>query len=350
MKRIFFLLAIIGLPLGTAGDWFRVNETWMFIVYALTIVGLAAYMGRATESIAIHAGERIGGLLNATFGNAAELIISIFALYAGYTSIVLASMTGAVLGNLLLVCGFSFLVGGIKKKRQSFNEHDARHNGGMLMLGIVTAFVFPHIFASQTSAGEAMTLSVFVAVILMILYISGLIFRLVTHHSVYPGQDNGTDEEETPEWTKGRSFLILLSATVGVAYMSEKLVRTFEAVGESFGWSELFLGVIVIAIVGNAAEHASAIYLAYRSKLNASVEIAVGSSIQIAMFVVPVLVLLSLAFNNHMPLVFTMPELIAMVLAVLLSIVVTMDGDTNWFEGAMLLAAYAILATGFYFL
>ncbi len=350
MKWVVLILVATGFPLSLVGDALGWPDTWMFPVYAITIVGFAAYMGQATESIAIHAGERIGGLLNATFGNAAELIISIFALQAGYTSIVLASMTGAVIGNLLFVSGAAFLAGGIQKKRQTFNAYDSRHNASLLMVGVVIAFVFPHIFASQTSESQAMTLSIFVAVIGMLLYSAGIIFRLFTHRGVYANSEENKADDESPKWGRGVSFTLLALATVGVAITSEKLVDTFEVVGEAFGWSELFLGVIVIAIVGNAAEHASAVYLAWKSKLNASIEIAVGSSIQIAMFVVPTLVLLSLVFGHPMPLIFSVPELVAMVLAVLLSYIVTNDGDTNWFEGAALLSAYLIMGVGFYFL
>ncbi|WP_209121424.1 calcium/proton exchanger [Alkalihalobacillus sp. BA299] len=347
MQKFFLIAIIIGIPLSFLGDFLHWSHNLMFAIYAATIIALATFMGRSTESIAVHVGERLGGLLNATFGNAVELIISIFALKVGYISIVLASLTGAVIGNLLLVCGLSFFVGGLKYKRQKFNVHDSRHNSGLLMMGVIIAFVFPHIFASQTTHNNAMVLSVSVAVVLILLYMAALLFRLVTHRGVYPNIEEGT-EHEVAEWTKRKSFIILLLSTIGVAFVSEKLVHTFETVAESFGWSEVFIGVIVVAIVGNAAEHASAIWMAYKNKMNASIEIAIGSSIQIAMFVTPVLVLLSLTFGNPMPLVFTVPELIAMVLAALLTIIITNDGDSNWFEGATLLAAYAIMGIGFY--
>lgn len=349
MRLFFLIVTLIGLPLSFIGDFLGWPQIWMFVIYSATIISLATYMGRATESLAVHVGQRIGGLLNATFGNAVELIISIFALKAGLVSIVLASMTGAVIGNLLLVAGLSFLVGGLKHKRQGFNIYDARHNVSLLMIGIVIAFVFPHIFGSQISEAEALTLSVIVAIILIILYAATLFFRLVTQRGVYPS-DHGEEFEEEAEWGKGKSFLMLILATIGVAFISEKLVHTFDVLAESFGWSDVFIGVIVVAIVGNAAEHSSAIWMAYRNKMNVAVEIAIGSSIQIAMFVVPILVLISLLFPTPMALIFTVPELISMVLAVLLTNVIIYDGDTNWFEGATLLAAYAIMAVGFYLL
>jgi Ca2+:H+ antiporter len=322
----------------------------MFGVYCLTIIALAGFMGRATESLAIVTGPRIGGLLNATFGNAVELIISIFALKAGLVGVVLASLTGSVLGNLLLVAGLSFFVGGLKYKRQEFNVYDARHNSGLLMFAVIVAFVIPEVFSMEMNETKTLSLSIGISVILIILYLAALFFKLVTHRGVYQHKTDLVEEHEEPEWSKKKALIILLLSTVAVAYVSENLVHTFESVGEKFGWSELFIGVIIVAIVGNAAEHASAIIMAYKNKMNIAVEIAVGSTLQVAMFVAPVLVLISLFFPQNMPLVFTLPELISMVTAVLLTISITNDGDTNWFEGATLLAAYIIMGIGFYLL
>lgn len=351
MNRIFFLVIALGLPLSVIGSMLNWSEVMMFIIYALTIIALAAYMGRATENIALHTGPRIGGLLNATFGNAVELIISIFALKAGLVEIVLASLTGSVIGNLLLVAGLSFFVGGLKYKRQQFNFYDARHHSGLLVFSVIVAFIFPEIFSLRLSDAETMALSIWISVIMIVLYLAGLFFRLVTHRGVYRHKtDEGNHHEETPEWSKMKSFIILVLATSSVAYVSERLVSTFETVGETFGWSELFIGIIIVAIVGNAAEHATAIIMAYKNKMNISVEIAIGSSIQIAMFVAPLLVLLSLLMPITMPLVFTLPELVAMVLSVILTVAIANDGDTNWFEGLTMLAAYLIMGVGFYLL
>lgn len=323
----------------------------MFGIYCLTIVALASYMGRATESLAIVAGPRIGGLLNATFGNAVELIISVFSLKAGLVGVVLASLTGSVLGNLLLVAGLSFFVGGLKFKRQEFSVYDARHNSGLLMFAVIVAFVIPEVFAMNMSERETMTLSLGVSAVLILLYLAALYFKLVSHRGVYaaPGEEE-TETHETPEWSKGVAMTVLALSTAAVAYVSESLVHTFHGVAERFGWTELFIGVIIVAIVGNAAEHASAIIFAFKNKMNIAVEIAVGSTLQIAMFVAPVLVFVSLFFETKMPLVFTLPELIAMATAVLLTISITNDGDTNWFEGVTLLAAYLIMGIGFYLL
>ncbi|TYS90160.1 calcium/proton exchanger [Rossellomorea aquimaris] len=351
MNKVFALLVFAGVPISVIGSLLHWPSVIMFVIYCVTIIALAAFMGRSTESLAVVSGPRIGGLLNATFGNAVELIISIFALKAGLIGVVLASLTGSVLGNLLLVAGLSFFVGGIKFKRQKFNVFDARHNSGLLMFAIIVAFVIPEVFAQDMNEAKTMSLSIGVSVILIALYLFALFFKLVTHRGVYQheGEEGGHAHEE-PEWSKGKALLILAASTAAVAYVSERLVHTFEEVGNTFGWSELFIGVIIVAIVGNAAEHASAIIMAYKNKMDIAVEIAVGSTLQIAMFVAPVLVLISLFFETSMPLVFTLPELVAMVSAVLVTIVISNDGETNWFEGLTLLAAYFIMGIGFYLL
>lgn len=354
VNRIFIILAAIGIPASVVGSLFDWPTVMMFIVYCLTIVALAGFIGRATESLAIVMGPRIGGLLNATFGNAVELIISFFSLKAGLIGIVLASLTGSVLGNLLLVAGLSFFVGGLKFKRQSFSVTDARHNAGLLIFAIIVAFVIPEVFSQTLSDKKTLTLSIGVSIVLIILYLAALFFKLVTHRGVYQNSEEEVEqeeqEEEIPEWSSKKAIIILALATITVAYISEKLVHTFQVVGETFGWSELFIGIIIVAIVGNAAEHASAVLMAYKNKMDVAVEIAIGSTLQVAMFVAPVLVLLSFMFATPMALVFTWPELIGMITAVLLVIMISIDGDTNWFEGLVLLSAYVIMGIGFYLL
>ncbi|MGM7636785.1 calcium/proton exchanger [Bacillus sp. Hm123] len=351
MGKIFGIIVLVGMPLSVAGSLLHWSSILMFVIYCVTIIALSSYMGRATESLAIVAGPRIGGLLNATFGNAVELIISIFALKEGLVEVVLASLTGSVLGNLLLVAGLSFFLGGLKYKRQTFNVHDARHNSGLLMFAVIVAFVIPEIFTMNMNETKTLSLSIGVSIILIMLYLAALFFKLVTHRGVYVSQDENAEvHHEEPEWSKRKALGILFAATLAVAYVSEGLVHTFAAVGDSFGWSELFIGVIIVAIVGNAAEHASAILMAMKNKMDIAVEIAIGSTLQIAMFVAPLLVLLSLLFVNPMPLVFTVPELVSMVTAVLVAIVISNDGETNWFEGLTLLAAYVIMGIGFYLL
>ncbi|MGY0692482.1 calcium/proton exchanger [Virgibacillus sp. FSP13] len=350
MNKVFTILVFIGVPVSVIGSLLDWSAVLMFIIYCLTIIALASFIGRATESLAIVMGPRIGGLLNATFGNAVELIISIFSLKAGLISIVLASLTGSVIGNLLLVAGLSFFVGGLKYKRQSFDVNEARHNAGLLMFAVIVAFVIPEVFTHKMDDQATMALSIGISIILILLYIAALVFKLVTHRGVYQSDENSkqTEQEEEPEWSKLKAIIVLAIATIAVAYVSENLVDTFGVVGDTFGWTELFIGVIIVAIVGNAAEHASAVMMAYKDKMDTAVEIAVGSTLQVAMFVLPVLVLLSLFFTTSMPLIFTWPELISMVTAVLLMIMLSIDGDSNWFDGLILLAAYVIMGIGFY--
>ncbi|CEG25654.1 calcium/proton exchanger [Bacillus sp. B-jedd] len=349
-NKIFMIMTFVGVPVSVIGSLLHWPGTVMFGIYCLTIIALASYMGRATESLAIIAGPRVGGLLNATFGNAVELIISIFALKAGLTGVVLASLTGSVLGNLLLVAGLSFFIGGLKFKRQSFSIYDARHNSGLLIFAILVAFVIPEVFSMGMNETKTISLSVGISIILIVLYLAALFFKLVTHRGVYQKEGGNEEEHEEPEWSKKKAILVLALATIAVAYVSESLVHTFEIVAESFGWTELFIGIIIVAIVGNAAEHASALLFAWKNKMDISVEIAIGSTLQIAMFVAPVLVLVSLLFETSMPLVFSLPELVAMSSAVLLMVILSNDGESNWFEGLTLLAAYFIMGIGFFLL
>ncbi|PIC97934.1 calcium/proton exchanger [Sporosarcina sp. P29] len=348
MNKVFTVMAFTGVPLVFIASFLNWSDLWMFALCCYSIIALAGFIGRATESLAIVSGPRIGGLLNATFGNAVELIISIFTLKAGLIAIVLASLTGSVLGNLLLVLGLSFFAGGLKHKRQNFNIFDARFNSALLIFAIVVAFVIPEVFSMTMDTRTGLNLSIGISIILILIYLAGLVFKLFTHRGVFGSENHETDE--VPEWTKKKSVVVLLVATVAVAFVSEKLVHTFGTLGEKFGWSELFIGVIIVAIVGNAAEHSSAITLAMKNKMDVSVEIAIGSTLQIAMFVTPVLVLISLMMPTAMPLVFTWPELIAMITATLLVVNICNDGESNWFEGIVLFSAYLIMGIGFFLL
>ncbi|AYC28614.1 calcium/proton exchanger [Paenisporosarcina cavernae] len=351
VNKIFTIIAGIGVPLTIIASLMHWSSIAMFLIGAITVIALSSFMGRATESLAVVSGPRIGGLLNATFGNAVELIISIFALKAGLIGVVLASLTGSVIGNLLLVAGLSFFLGGLKFKRQKFSFHDAQHNAGLLIFAVIVAFVIPEIFSMSMNETETLQLSVGISIVMIALYLAGLFFKLVTHRGVYQHSEGEEySEHEEPEWSKKKSILILLIATLAVAYVSENLVHTFESVGEQFGWSQLFIGVIIVAIVGNAAEHASAILMAMKNKMDVAVEIAIGSTLQIAMFVAPLLVLISLLMPESMPLVFTIPELVAMATAVMLTVSISNDGESNWFEGLTMLAAYVIMGIGFFLL
>lgn len=341
------ILLLIAMPLSIAAQMLHWNEITIFALACLTIIPLAGIMGRATESIAIHSGPKIGGLMNATFGNAVELIIAFFALQQGLIGVVQASLTGSVIGNLLLVAGLSFLLGGSKYKVQKFNPVVARTNAAMMLLGVVIALVIPAVF-TLSNPNIGFELSIGVAVVSIFLYILGLFFSMVTHRNIF----NYTEdmEEEEAEWSLRKALVILGIATVAVGYESELLVHSIHGVAEQLGWSEVFIGVIIVAIVGNAAEHSSAILMAMRNKMDIALEIALGSSLQIAMFVAPVLVFTSIFLGNHMSLVFSLPELGAMVLSVLLMNFMVQDGESNWLEGAMALGAYVIIGLGFFYL
>lgn len=348
LQKILLVILAIFLPLTVIGNLMHFNEVWLFALAAITIIPLAGIMGRATESIAIHSGPRIGGLLNATFGNAVELIIAILALRQGLSQVVQASLTGSVIGNLLLVAGLSFLVGGIKYPVQKFNAGIARTNSSMMMLGVVIALIIPAIFSAQ-NASIANKLSLGVAIVSLVLYLLGLYFSLFTHKHIFHYQED-MEEEETAEWSMAKAATILALATLAVAYVSETLVHTIETVSHTLGWTEVFIGVIIVAIIGNAAEHSSAILMAWKNRMDLSLEIAVGSSLQIAMFVAPVLVFVGWFIGKPLPLVFSWPELGAMTLSVVLTAFLANDGESNWLEGAMAIGAYLILAMGFYFL
>ncbi|WP_018131717.1 calcium/proton exchanger [Effusibacillus pohliae] len=347
LQRILTITLIVFLPLTVIGNFLHFPEVLLFVLACVTIIPLAGIMGRATESIAIHSGPRIGGLLNATFGNAVELIIAFLALRQGLTQVVQASLTGAVIGNLLLVAGLSFLVGGIKYPIQKFNAAIARTNSSMMLLGVVIALIIPAIFSLQNPQ-IANKLSIGVAAVSLALYLLGLYFALFTHKHVFHFTEDM--EEESAEWSLGKASGILAASTVAVGYVSEILVHTIETVSHTLGWSEVFIGVIIVAIIGNAAEHSSAILMAWKNRMDVSLEIAVGSSLQIAMFVAPVLVFAGWLIAKPLPLVFSWPELAAMTLSVLLTAFLANDGESNWLEGVMALGAYLIIGIGFYFL
>ncbi|MDI3256491.1 MAG: calcium/proton exchanger [Kyrpidia sp.] len=345
MSRWMLWMLVVSLPLTVIGEWLHWSQTLLFWLACLAIIPLAGLMGQATESIAILSGPRIGGLLNATFGNAVELIIGFFAIRQGLVQVVQASLTGSILGNLLLVAGLSFLIGGIRYPIQTFNRLAAGTNASMMMIGVVIALVIPAIFTYQRPE-IGIQLSIGVAAVSLLLYLLGLFFSLFTHRNVFNYTENLPDEEAP--WGMIRALVVLAASTVAVAYESELLVKTIDHVSRSFGWSEVFIGVIVVAIIGNAAEHSSAVWMAWRNRMDVSLEIAIGSSLQIAMFVAPILLFTSLAAGHPMTLVFSWPEIASMVLGVALITLLSIDGKSNWLEGAMALGAYFIMGLGFY--
>jgi Ca2+:H+ antiporter len=346
LKKWIWPITAVLVAASAAAEMFRLSHVWIFLLACLAIVPLAGLMGRSTESIAAHAGPRVGGLLSATFGNAVELIIGIIALKDGMTTLVKASITGSIIGNLLFVLGLSFFVGGIRHPIQRFNIRAARNNASMLLLSIGVTFIVPAIFSSSRPEAS-IAMSTVVAAVSLLLYMSGLYFSLFTHREVFQSIAADEDDEDTP-WRLWPSVFVLLITTVLVGLESEWLVDSMQDLASTLGWSEIFMGVIVVAVIGNVAEHASAVWMAWKNRMDLSLEIAVGSSLQVAMFVAPVLYFASMLFGNPMPLLFTWPELASMGAAVVLIVVLMMDGESNWLEGALAFGAYLVMAVGFY--
>lgn len=348
-------------PLAVVADWLSWNPLLVFGFACAAIIPLAGVMGKATEQLASRLGAGIGGLMNATFGNAAELIIALMALHRGLYDVVKASLTGSIIGNVLLVLGASILAGGLKRERQTFDRSAAAVGSTLLALagiGLVVPAIFHgvaenavHHARLTVARGAALErgLSLEIAIVLFLAYVASLFFSLRTHKHLYAGEQPH-EAHGAPSGSRG-PLVTLLVATVFVAWMSEILVGTVEAASHSLGLTEVFVGVIVVAIIGNAAEHSSAILVAIRNQMDLSLHIAIGSSIQIALFVAPVLVFVSY-FMPHGPmnLVFTPFEVLAVAISVGVVNLVAQDGESNWLEGALMLAVYAILGMAFYFL
>jgi Ca2+:H+ antiporter len=348
MDIVFFWLLLF-VPIAALADFFHASATAIFFLSALAIIPLAKYIGQATEELAAKTSTAWGGLLNVTFGNATELIIGIFALHAGLIEVVKASITGSIIGNLLLVLGTAMVAGGATRKKQTFNRAGAVAGGSTLFLG-VAALIIPAVLlmAAPSTNGVAIEhLSVLVAVCVIALYLASLSFSLFTHKHLYAGEV-GKVEEVEDNWSAAKSIWILLGATLAVAWMSDMLVGTINTMGRSMGWTDLFIGVVIVAIVGNAAEHASAITMAMKNKMDLALQIAIGSATQMAMFVAPVFVFVSMLFRNQMTLIFDTFELVSILLSVMIVNLVIADGESNWLEGAQLLAAYAIMAIAFF--
>ena len=345
------LLLLAALPISLVLD--RVVHAPALAVFATACLGvlpLAAYMGEATEHLAHRTGPMIGGLLNATFGNAAELIISIVALQAGLVGLVKASITGSILGNLLLILGISLLAGGITRSELRFNRTNAGMSAGMLALAVV-ALVLPALFHALHPESAArlseLRMSELVAVILLVTYGLSLLFTLKTHRCLFWSE---TPPLDGPHWGVGKATLILGLATVGVAIESELLVHAATEATKTLGLTETFLGLIIIPIIGNAAEHATAVVVARKGKMDLALQIALGSSTQVALLVAPILVFAGVLLGRDMNLVFTPFEVMALGLATLVTAIITLDGESHWFEGVQLLAVYGMVAVGAFFL
>jgi Ca2+:H+ antiporter len=340
-------LLLIFAPLAIAAELLHASPVLVFALASLGVVPLAGIVGRATEELAGHTGPRLGGLLNATLGNAAELIITIFAIRAGLLELVKASITGSILGNLLLVLGLSILMGGLKHGTQRFDRSQAGLNGTMLILAVIAILVpsiFGHAIEPDHDAVEG--LSIGVAIVMIAVYALSLVYSF-TSGEVEPLSHQPVD---AAHWDVRTSLIVLLVSTLGIAWLSEVLVGSVDHVTESLGWSEFFVGIIIVPIVGNVAEHLVAVQVALKNRMELSLSIALGSSLQIALFVAPVLVFLSLLMGNPMDLVFNQFELIALAAASLIAALVALDGESNWLEGVQLLVVYVILAIAFFFL
>ncbi|HWR66058.1 MAG TPA: calcium/proton exchanger [Bellilinea sp.] len=339
-----FLLAIVA-------EWQHWGMIYVFIFSALGVIPMAGFIGDSTEVLAVYTGPKIGGLLNATLGNAAELIITLIAINAGLLELVKASITGSILGNLLLVMGVAMMAGGLKNGIQVFDRRQISNHSILLLLSVV-ALIIPSLFYPAIGNPESIkveVMSIGVAIVMIVLYVLGLIFSLKAARSpIVPSAEQMS--HNAPHWSKTKAIIVLAAATLGVVIASELLVGAVETVVVQFGISEFFLGIILIPIVGNVAEHLVAVTVAYRNQMELSVEIAVSSSLQIALFVAPLLVFVSLALGNPLTLVFNTFELIALTAAILITALVSMDGESNWLEGAALLSVYIILAISFFLL
>jgi Ca2+:H+ antiporter len=340
-----WLLVLV--PVSLIADFVLHNELLTFVTAAGAIIPLAGLIGRSTEQLAMHAGPRLGGLLNATFGNVAELIIAFFLILDDELEVVKASLTGSILGNLLLVLGLSFLLGGLRHSEQHFNSQAAGVHATSLALA-VAGLLMPAMFVITTGTHDEVqreVVSGVVAAVLMGLYVLALIFTLVTHEHLF----RTPEEDEEPSWSKRRAIGMLVVATGLVALESELLVSSLDPALESLGLSKFFVGLIVVPIIGNAAEHSSAVLFALRNKIEISLEIAIGSSTQVALFVAPALVFVSLAVGHPMDFVFSAFEIAAVGVSTILIQFVVNDGRSNWLEGAQLVGAYAIMAISFFF-
>jgi Ca2+:H+ antiporter len=359
-------LLLVFTPITIALEFIHADHVVIFVIATIALIPLAKLIGDSTEHLSLHYGPTLGSLLNVTFGNAAEIIIAIIAINAGLIDLVKASITGAILGNILLIFGLSIMAGGFRYKEQFFSQENIGLQSSMLFLAIIGLAV-PTILASTLNVDGAnasienqenvQIMSDILAFLLLAVYIGGIIFTFFTHKHLFYTQahieNHKKDQEKNIDamaWTKKKSFLYLGLSMVGVIAVSEILVGSVESTAEQFGFGELFVGAIIIGIVGNAAEHSSAIVLARKGKIELSIGIAAGSGTQIALFVVPILVLAGIVMNQQFSLVFTLYELVTIFLAALILNLIARDGKSNWFEGLMLTFVYVIIAIGFFFL
>jgi Ca2+:H+ antiporter len=349
MKFLYALLLLVPVALileyGDIG-----GHSAVFVVSAGAMIPLAAILGRATEEVAIYTGPKIGALLNATLGNAAELIITIVALNAGLVTVVKASIAGSIIGNVLVVLGFSVFLGGLKNGTQTFDQRAAGANATMMSLAVI-ALLLPALFTLphdgiRLAQSDIEHLSDGVAIVMITIYVLYLIFSL---RGTSPSEREQTQEEHTPSIPLRNAIALLAISTVAIVVMSEVLVGAVEPTAEDWGLSELFIGVMLIPLIGNVAEHLVAVQVAIRNKMDLSLGIAIGSGLQVALFVTPVLVFAGILLGEPMTLVFNTYELAALVAAVFIAVLISADGESHWLEGAELIALYVILGLAFYF-
>ena len=355
-SAIYFLLVFA--PIAVVLNLVGADHLILFAMAIIGLIPLAKLIGDSTEHLATHYGATLGSLLNVTFGNAAEIIISVVAINAGLIELVKASITGSILGNIMLIFGLSLIAGGVKHKEQIFNRENAGLQSSLIFLAII-GLAIPTILSATVlkpidlvSQLKLQILSDVLAIVLICVYVAGILFTFFTHKHLFvaPGGADEVLEKEHNRWSKRKSFLILGASMVGVVAVSEILVGSVEETSKQFGFGELFVGAIIVGIVGNAAEHSSAILLARKGKIDLSIGIAAGSGTQIALFVVPILVMVGIILGQPFTLEFTLYELATLFLAAIIMNLIAHDGKSNWFEGIMLTAVYLIIAIGFYFI
>jgi len=345
-----FRWLLVFIPLAAYASATGVQPIITFIFAGIAIIPLAKFIGDTTEVLASKTTAAVGGLLNVTFGNAPELIIGLFALKAGLTEVVKASITGSIIGNILFVLGTAMIAGGAHRKKQEFNQTAAHAAGSTLFLA-ATALLVPALLpitAPQTTAIAISWLSLLVSICMLAVYAATLAFSLRTHRYLYIAPKGIPDENTEKRSKPWHSAAALLVATAIVAWMSDILVNTIEPVGRALGWTDLFIGVVLVAAVGNAAEHTSAIVMAARNKMTLAIEISVGSAVQIAMFIAPLFVIVSTVLGKPMNLIFNSFELMSILLSIIIVNLVLEDGESNWLEGFQLVVAYAIMVIAFF--
>ena len=345
---------LVFIPVALALEWFHAPDPWIFFAAALAIVPVAALIVRSTEQVATYTGDTIGGLLNASFGNAPELIIALVALKAGLLDMVRASLVGGILLNLLLALGIAFLAGGLRNHTQTYNAAAARVYGSMMLLAAFSLMVpsaFSQFLAPEETVRAESLLNLGLAAVLLAAYGFYLLFQLKTHPDEFRGEPAAAAPEHEARWSLPRALASLVAATVVAAWMSEILVGAAEGTGRALGMSEVFIGIVFLAIVGGAAGPPAAIVMARRNKMDLSLSISLGASIQIALFVAPVLVLASyFVAPRPLELSFTRAEVGALFMGALIGAIVAGDGRSNWFKGVQLVAVYLVIALMFYFI